>query len=167
MADYGCKCKNCGRIYTHRPRYTKLTRAKHKETARLFWLSVSAAAAARAVGLSAKTVSKWFNRLRERIAADHEAARRGSSCPSAVTASIWSVLSWTMSSWTRSSSPTAGSDGWKVDNRLSLNGFHHKRINHDKTLANGKVHINGPESSRGYAKGLSRWLQTQRQALYP
>ncbi len=21
--------------------------------------------------------------------------------------------------------------GWKVDNRLSLNGFHHKRINHD------------------------------------
>jgi hypothetical protein len=22
-------------------------------------------------------------------------------------------------------------DGWKVDNRLSLNGIHHKRINHD------------------------------------
>ncbi len=51
------------------------------------------------------------------------------------------------------------SDGWKVDNRLSLNGFHHKRINHDKTLVDGKVHINGPESSRGYAKSLPRRLQ--------
>ena len=44
------------------------------------------------------------------------------------------------------------SDGWKVDNRLSLNGFHHKRINHDKTLVNGKVHINGIENYWGYAK---------------
>ncbi len=59
------------------------------------------------------------------------------------------------------------SDGWKVDNRLSLNGIHHKRINHDKTLVNGKVHINGPESSRGYAKSLQRRLHTQLQALYP
>ncbi len=58
------------------------------------------------------------------------------------------------------------SDGWKAYNKLSLNGFHHKRINHDKTLVDGKVHINGPESSRGYAKSLQRRLQTQRQALY-
>jgi len=49
-------------------------------------------------------------------------------------------------------------DGWKADNKLSFNGFHHKRINHDKTLFDGKVPINGPESSRGYAKSLSPWL---------
>ena len=51
------------------------------------------------------------------------------------------------------------SNGWKVDNRLSRNGFHHKCINHDKTLFDGKVPINGPESSRGYAKSLTRRLQ--------
>jgi len=44
------------------------------------------------------------------------------------------------------------SDGWKADNRLSLNGFHHRRINHDKTLVDGKVPINGIENFRGYAK---------------
>ncbi len=43
-------------------------------------------------------------------------------------------------------------DGWKVYNRLSLNGIHHKRINRDKALANGEVHINGLENFRGYAK---------------
>jgi transposase len=36
-------------------------------------LSVPAAAAAKAGGLSAKTVSKWCNRLRERSAAEREA----------------------------------------------------------------------------------------------
>ncbi len=50
------------------------------------------------------------------------------------------------------------SDGRKAYNKLSLNGFHHKRINHEKALANGKVPINGPESSLGYAKSLSPWL---------
>jgi transposase len=54
LADGRCKCKNYGNKYTHRPRYTKLSKAKRKEIARLFWLSVPAAAAAKAVGLSAK-----------------------------------------------------------------------------------------------------------------
>ncbi len=44
------------------------------------------------------------------------------------------------------------SDGYKAYNRLSLNGIHHKRINHDKTLFDGKVPINGIENFRGYAK---------------
>ena len=44
------------------------------------------------------------------------------------------------------------SDGYKAYNRLSLNGFHHKRINHDKALVDGKVHINGNDNFRGYAK---------------
>jgi hypothetical protein len=30
------------------------------------------------------------------------------------------------------------SDGWKAYNELSLNGFQHRRINHDKTLVDGK-----------------------------
>ncbi|MBD3371112.1 MAG: hypothetical protein GF403_00160 [Candidatus Coatesbacteria bacterium] len=44
------------------------------------------------------------------------------------------------------------SGGWKAYNKLSLNGFHHRRINHDITLVDGKVHINGLESFQGYAK---------------
>jgi len=43
-------------------------------------------------------------------------------------------------------------DGWKVYNRLSLNGIHHKRINHEKALANGEALINGLDSCRGYGK---------------
>ncbi len=30
--------------------------------------------------------------------------------------------------------PSVYSDDWKANKKLSLNGFHHKRINHDKTL---------------------------------
>ena len=48
--------------------------------------------------------------------------------------------------------PIVYSDGWKADNKLSFNGFHHKCINHDKTLVSGKVPINGIENSWGYAK---------------
>jgi transposase len=44
------------------------------------------------------------------------------------------------------------SDGWKTYNKLSLNGFHHKRINHDKTLVDGKVPVHCFENFRGYAK---------------
>ena len=44
------------------------------------------------------------------------------------------------------------SDGWKAYNKLSLNGFRHRRINHQEEFANGKNHINGIENFRGYAK---------------
>ncbi len=70
-----------------------------------------------------------YNRVRERIAADRQAELEKLELDSIVY-----------------------SDGWKAYNRLSLNGFHHKRINHDKTLTNGKVHINGIEDFWGYAK---------------
>lgn len=83
--------------------------------ARLFWLSVPAAAAAKAVGLSAKTVSKWYNRLRERSAAEREAELEKLKVESIV-----------------------HSDGWKAYNKLSLKGFQHRRINHDKPLVDGK-----------------------------
>ncbi|MBD3399475.1 MAG: hypothetical protein GF399_04000 [Candidatus Coatesbacteria bacterium] len=43
-------------------------------------------------------------------------------------------------------------DGRRAHKKLSLNGFHHKRIKHDKTLVDGKVHINGLESFQGDAK---------------
>jgi transposase-like protein len=36
------------------------------------------------------------------------------------------------------------SDGWKAYNKLSLNGFQHRRINHDnheKPLVNGKQRL--------------------------
>ena len=32
------------------------------------------------------------------------------------------------------------SDGWKAYNRLSLNGFHHRRIKQQEEFANGKSH---------------------------
>ncbi|MBD3400317.1 MAG: IS1595 family transposase [Candidatus Coatesbacteria bacterium] len=41
------------------------------------------------------------------------------------------------------------SDGRKAYNKLSLNGFHHKRVKHQDEFANGKVHINGLENFRG------------------
>jgi transposase-like protein len=37
-------------------------------------------------------------------------------------------------------------------NKLSLNGFQHRRINHDKSLVDGKVPIHCIENCRGYAK---------------
>jgi transposase len=44
------------------------------------------------------------------------------------------------------------SDGWRAYNKLSLNGFQHSRINHDKSLVDGKVPIHCIENFRGYAK---------------
>ena len=43
-------------------------------------------------------------------------------------------------------------DDRKVDNRLLLNGIHHKHINRDKALANGEARINGLDSCRGYGE---------------
>ena len=44
------------------------------------------------------------------------------------------------------------SDGWKAYNKLSLKGFHHRRIKHQEEFANGKNHINGLENFWGDAK---------------
>ncbi len=44
------------------------------------------------------------------------------------------------------------SDSFKAYNKLDLEGFHHVRINHDKTFARGKAHINGIENFWGFAK---------------
>ncbi len=70
------------------------------------------------------TADRYYKRIRERIAADREAELDNVELDSIVY-----------------------SDGWKADNKHSLNGFHHKRIDHDKTLANGKVRISGIETS--------------------
>ncbi|MBD3399863.1 MAG: hypothetical protein GF399_05975 [Candidatus Coatesbacteria bacterium] len=43
-------------------------------------------------------------------------------------------------------------DGRRAWTKLSLNGFHHRRINHQEEFANGKNHLNGLENFRGYAK---------------
>jgi hypothetical protein len=34
-------------------------------------------------------------------------------------------------------------------NKLSLNGFQHRRINHDKPLVDGKVPLNGGVDAQG------------------
>ena len=75
------------------------------------------------------TADRYYKRICERIAADREAELENVELDSIVY-----------------------SDGCKADNKLSLNGIHHKRIDHDKTLVSGKVHINGLENFRGYAK---------------
>lgn len=41
------------------------------------------------------------------------------------------------------------SDDWKAYNKLSINGFRHRWINHHNEFATGKNHINGLESFRG------------------
>ncbi|MBD3400556.1 MAG: hypothetical protein GF399_09510 [Candidatus Coatesbacteria bacterium] len=43
-------------------------------------------------------------------------------------------------------------DGRRAHKKLSLNAFHHRRIKHDKTRVDGKVHINGVENFRGDAQ---------------
>ncbi len=69
------------------------------------------------------TADRYYKRIRERIAADREAELDKVELDSIIY-----------------------SDGYKDYNRLSLNGFHPKRIDHDKTLVNGKIHINGIDS---------------------
>ncbi len=44
------------------------------------------------------------------------------------------------------------SDSYKVYDRLALEGFKHARINHQKSFAHKKVHINGIENFWGFAK---------------
>jgi hypothetical protein len=61
--------------------------------------------------------------VRQRVCSGSASRRRGSACR-----------------------PTAAGG---TNNKLSLNGFQHRRINHDKTLVDGKVPIS---DFRGYAK---------------
>jgi len=37
-------------------------------------------------------------------------------------------------------------DGFSAYNKLSVNGFHHERIDHSKELVSGRNHINGIEN---------------------
>jgi len=43
-------------------------------------------------------------------------------------------------------------NGFSAYNKLSVNGFHHERIDHSKELASGRNHINGIENFWGFAK---------------
>ncbi|MBD3401154.1 MAG: hypothetical protein GF399_12605 [Candidatus Coatesbacteria bacterium] len=45
-------------------------------------------------------------------------------------------------------------DGRRVDKKLSLSGFHHRRINHQRDFADDGININSIENFRGYAKRL-------------
>jgi transposase len=47
-------------------------------------------------------------------------------------------------------------DGFTAYDRLDLDGFHHSRVDHGKTLGRGRNHINGIENFWGQAK---RWLR--------
>ncbi|MBD3399421.1 MAG: hypothetical protein GF399_03720 [Candidatus Coatesbacteria bacterium] len=95
----------------------------------LLWLEVTAARTAKKARVQPSTLAKYERIIGERIAAAREAELEKFEVESIVY-----------------------SDGWKVCNWPSLNGLHHKRINHDKTPVNGKVHIKGLESFRGYSK---------------
>jgi len=160
-----------------------------REIARLFWLGVPAAATARNLSLSATTVSKWYTRLRKRIAADREAelekleghievdesyfgghrkGKRGRGAGGKIpvfgllkrggevrvilppNCSEKHLLGAILENVEVDS--IVYSDGWKAYNKLSINGFHHKRVNHQEEFANGKSHINGIENFWGYAK---------------
>jgi transposase len=81
LSDGRRQCRRCRRKYTParaRGRLrTNLPAATVAEVARLFWLLVPAAAAARDLGLDRKTTTRLYDRLRRAIAAraDREAAR--------------------------------------------------------------------------------------------
>jgi hypothetical protein len=102
-------------------------------TAELVWLEVTAARAA-----------KFFPTIRERSAADREDELEKLDGPLELDESCCSGR--------RQGKRGRGADGSVDYNKLSLNGFHHRRINHDKTLVDGKLPINGLENLRGYAK---------------
>ncbi|MBD3399626.1 MAG: hypothetical protein GF399_04775 [Candidatus Coatesbacteria bacterium] len=92
--------------------------------ARLFRLCVPAAQVVTVPGSWRATAYRYCKRIRRRLTAAHQTA-------------LDSIVY---------------SDGWKASNKLSLNGFHHKRINHQEEFANGKNNINGIENFWGYAK---------------
>jgi transposase len=48
------------------------------------------------------------------------------------------------------------SDGYSAYERLDVEGFRHKRMDHSQTLGKGRNHINGIENFRAQAK---RWLR--------
>ncbi len=96
---------------------------KRGEIARLFRLGVPTARVATVPGSRRNTAYRYCKRIRRRRAAARQAAL----------------------------DPTSYTEVWQAYKKLSLNGFHHKRINHYKTLVNGMVHINGLENFRGYA----------------
>jgi transposase-like protein len=102
-------------------------------TAELVWLEVTATRAA-----------KSFCTFCERIAAAREGGLEKIEGPS--------EIDEPRCGGRRQGKRGRGADGSEAYNKLSLNGFHHRGVNHDKTLVGGKLPINGLESFRGYAK---------------
>jgi transposase-like protein len=90
-------------------------RKKRELIAGLFWLGVTAARLAKKAGFHPNTVAKYYRHIRKYIAAEREAGLDKFKLDSIVY-----------------------SDGWKAYHKLSFNGFHHRRIKHDKTRVDGK-----------------------------
>jgi len=152
LAEGRCKCTICGKKYTHRPRCTMLSQEKQKEIARLFWLRVAAAAAARAVGLSANKqqphgaidLQSTYNRPRERRAAPRQAA---------LDPTVYTVT------------PTAGKLIKTVTQRLPPQAHQASgRVRQRKEPYQRPREL--PRRRPAPPKSRSRWLQTRLQALY-
>jgi len=189
LGDGRRMCKRCRKRFTYKPSRRGLSEEKRELIAELFWLEVTAARAAKKVGVHPNTVAKYYRIIRERIAADREAelekleghievdesyfgghrkGKRGRGAGGKIpvfgllkrggevrvilppNCSEKHLLGAILENVELDS--IVYSDGWKAYNKLSLNGFHHKRINHQEEFANGKNHINGIENFWGYAK---------------
>ena len=189
LADGRRKCKRCGKKFTHRRQRRGVGAKRLKEIARLFWLGVPAAAAARDLSLNKATVTRYYRRLRERIAADREAqlsklhghieadesyfggvrkGKRGRGAAGKIPVfgllkrggEVRVILPERCDGEQLVGAIRANveldsivyTDGYKAYNHLSLNGFHHERVNHGETFTDGRSHINGIENFWGYAK---------------
>ena len=189
LADGRRKCKRCGKKFTHRRQRRGVCAKQLKEIARLFWLGVPAAAAARDLSLNNVTVTRYYRRLRERIATDREAqlsklhghieadesyfggvrkGKRGRGAAGKVPVfgllkrggEVRVILPRRCDGEQLIGAIRANveldsivyTDGYSAYNKLSLNGFHHERVNHGETFSNGRSHINGIENFWGYAK---------------
>jgi len=189
LADGRHKCKRCGKKFTHRHQRRGVGARKLKEIARLFWLGVPAAAAARDLSLNNVTATRYYGRLRERIAADREAqlsklhgrieadesyfggvhkGKRGRGAAGKIPVfgllkrggEVRVILPRRCDGEQLVGAIRANveldsivyTDSYSAYNRLSLKGFHHERVNHDQTFADGHSHINGIENFWGYAK---------------
>jgi len=190
-ADGRRKCKRCCKLFTYKPNGAKNALGPEllNEIARLFWLGVPAAKAARDLSIHRNTAYRYYKQLRERISADRETqleklhghieadesyfggerhGKRGRGAAGKI--AVFGLLKRggevrVLLPKRCDSEHLVGAilDNVEVDsivytdcysayNKLSLNGFHHERINHSETMVEGRNHINGNENIWGYAK---------------
>jgi transposase len=174
LSDGRYKCKGCGvRFSDYAGTYLAGIKVGFQAAAwlvQLFVLELSAHRASKELGMSYRTVYRFFDRIRRAIASDDcknwlsgeveldetyvggkRKGKRGRGAAGVVQdvseGSLMSLVKKTVEPGS-----LTYSDGFSSYRSLIINGYEHIRIDHEKEFANGKAHINGIESFWAYAK---------------